>query len=100
MNNRPLCILLSYWLVLPLIGAAEVKKARSGVTTELGEPKEVAVTLYEGLKAKNLFELAGAKKTLSYTEPAFGFVRVPTKYSRNALPLDRSSPFALEISAS
>src|SRR5947207_3274600 len=36
-----------------------------------------------------------AKPTESYAERAFGFVRVPTKYSANALPLDRSNPYTL-----
>lgn len=31
----------------------------------------------------------------AYTEPAFGFVRLPTKYSPEALPLDRASGFEL-----
>lgn len=33
--------------------------------------------------------------TTAYAEPAFAFVRVPVKYSKDALPLDRATPFTL-----
>ena len=67
----------------------------SGLSAEPND-KTVQVTLYEGINKKNTFDLSGAKQTLSYTEPAFGFVTIPIKYSSNALALDRSTPFALE----
>jgi len=41
------------------------------------------------------FELAGRQPVERYTEEAFGFVRVPTKYSPNALALDLSTPYIL-----
>ena len=34
--------------------------------------------------------------TAEYAEPAFAFVRIPARFSPNALPLDRSTPFSLE----
>ena len=55
----------------------------------------VQVELFENVKAGSEFELAGQQPVESYTEPAFAFVRVPTKYSSNALALDRSTPFVL-----
>ena len=100
MNHRILCLLLSYWLFMPsdeTSGAA----TKASNTTPTGTEKDsshLEVNLYENLDSKHLFDLTTAEKTLSYTEPAFGFVTVPTKYSRNALPLDRSTPFALETS--
>lgn len=36
--------------------------------------------------------------TERYTEPAFAFVHIPTKFASNAVPLDRSAPFVLRAS--
>jgi len=44
-----------------------------------------------------IIENAGQAES-SYTEPAFAFVRIPTKYSSEALALDRPSPFTLRAS--
>jgi hypothetical protein len=46
-------------------------------------------------KARDI-DLTGLTPTFSYTESAFGFPRLPTKFSRNALALDYSEPFALK----
>jgi len=42
--------------------------------------------------------LEGDKSEVVYEEPVFGFVRLPTKYSPEALPLDRASGFTLKAS--
>src|SRR5215467_355149 len=55
----------------------------------------VQVELFENLKAGSEFDLAGRQPVERYVESAFGFVRIPTKYSDNALALDRSTPFVL-----
>src|SRR5216117_2683901 len=55
----------------------------------------VQVELFENVPAGSEFQLAGQHPVERYTEPAFGFVRVPMKYSDNALALDRSTPFVL-----
>jgi Protein of unknown function (DUF1553)/Protein of unknown function (DUF1549) len=55
----------------------------------------VQVELFERVPAGSEFELAGQQAVERYAEPAFCFVRVPTKFSDNALPLDRSTPFVL-----
>src|SRR5436309_11690054 len=55
----------------------------------------VQVELFENVPAGSEFQLAGQEPVERYREPAFGFVRVPTKYSDNALALDRSTPFVL-----
>ena len=55
----------------------------------------VNVELFEKVPAGSEFELANQQPVERYTEEAFGFVRVPTKYSENALALDRSTPFVL-----
>ncbi len=41
-------------------------------------------------------DLTGLTPTYRYTESAFGFPRLPTKFSKNALALDYSEPFALK----
>ncbi len=46
-------------------------------------------------KARDI-DLIGLTPTFSYTESAFGFPRLPTKFSKNALALDYSEPFALK----
>ena len=46
-------------------------------------------------KARDI-DLTGLTPTFRYTESAFGFPRLPTRFSKNALPLDYSEPFALK----
>src|SRR5437762_13145621 len=56
---------------------------------------EVRVELFENLPKGAEFELSSQQPVESYAENAFGFTRVPTKFSENALPLDRSTPVVL-----
>jgi hypothetical protein len=60
--------------------------------------KPVKVEILENLPAGSELEPGEASSTDEYTERAFGFVRFPTKYSPNALPLDRSVPFVVRAS--
>ncbi|MDQ6664196.1 MAG: DUF1549 and DUF1553 domain-containing protein [Acidobacteriota bacterium] len=55
----------------------------------------VQVELFENPPKGNEFKLEGRQPVESYREPAFAFVRIPAKYSPNALPLDRSTPYVL-----
>src|SRR5580700_1578787 len=55
----------------------------------------VNVDLFEKVPPGSEFELANQKPVERYIEYAFGFTRVPTKYSDNALALDRSTPYVL-----
>ena len=41
-------------------------------------------------------DLSGLKPSMRYTERAFGFPGVPTKFSKNGLALDYSEPFVLK----
>ena len=41
-------------------------------------------------------DLTGLKPTMRYTERAFGFPGIPTKFSKNGLALDYSEPFVLK----
>jgi hypothetical protein len=59
----------------------------------------VKVEILEGVPDKQTWDLKDAKVTGSYTEPAFGFVFIPPKYSDKAHVLDRSSPFMLQARA-
>lgn len=54
----------------------------------------VRVDIFEN-SGDSILSVDGATLTASYDQSAFGFVRVPTRYSKNALPLDRSNPFVL-----
>jgi hypothetical protein len=60
--------------------------------------KLIKVQILENLPAGSEFEPGEISPTEEYTERAFGFVRFPTKYSPNALALDRSVPFAVRAS--
>lgn len=55
----------------------------------------VQVEIFEGVSKGFEMVLNGQQPVEQYTEPAFAFVRVPTKYAPNAIALDRSSPFVL-----
>src|SRR5499433_1990057 len=55
----------------------------------------VQVEIFENLPAASELAPTGAEPTERYTETAFGFVQVPMKFSANAIPLDRSTPFVL-----
>src|SRR5438034_1222436 len=72
------------WLVL--FGFAISQSVNAG---------SVQVDLFENIPPGSEFELAGRQPVERYTENAFGFVRVPTKYSPNALALDLSTPYIL-----
>lgn len=50
---------------------------------------------YNHHKARDI-DLTALIPTLRYTESAFGFPRVPTKFSNNGLALDYSEPFVLK----
>src|SRR6266550_1373499 len=63
--------------------------------SQCGFAAPVWVELFESVPSGSEFDLAGQQPVELYTEPAFGFVRVPTKYSDSALALDRSTPFVL-----
>jgi hypothetical protein len=63
-------------------------------TTLAAQP--VKVEIFEKLTAAQcLAPPADATPVDTYQEPAFAFVRIPTKFSGNALPMDRSTPFGL-----
>ena len=55
----------------------------------------VTIRLFEDQSEANWLAPEGVP-TFSYTEPAFGFTRIPVSFTSNALPLDRSWPFSLE----
>jgi hypothetical protein len=58
------------------------------------ENAPVRVEIYESL-APGSEPAPSGEASYRYTEPAFGFVKLPVKYSAEALPLDRSVPFVL-----
>ena len=58
------------------------------------ETAPVRVELYENVAAGSELAPAG-EASYRYTEPAFGFARLPVKYSSEALAFDRSVPFTL-----
>ena len=75
-------------LALLVLAAAPI-----GVFGAADQP--VTVRIFEDLAEEAWLEPHG-DPTGEYSEPGFAFVQIPAKYSRNALPLDRSVPFSLE----
>lgn len=59
---------------------------------------QVHVEIFENVPAGNELTPAGDTSTFRYTEPAFGFVHLPAKYSKSAIAVDRSTPFVLRAS--
>lgn len=66
------------------------------ISSTLLVAQPVKVEIFEKLKAAQLLAPpADAVPVETYQEPAFALVRVPAKFSGNALPMDRSTPFGL-----
>ncbi|MFN7924156.1 MAG: DUF1553 domain-containing protein [Bryobacteraceae bacterium] len=67
----------------------------AALSAAAADPHAVRVEIFEDLAKGQEFTVSESARTTDYTEPAFAFVRIPTKYSGEALALDRSSPFVL-----
>ena len=72
--------------------------AAPAAATISGSGNPVNVELFEGLEEAQWLDPDSQTPISAYSELAFGFVRIPTRFSRNALPLDRSVPFTLKAS--
>lgn len=59
---------------------------------------DVSVELLEGTFKDKSWDAANAKVTDTYTEPAFGFITVPGKFSNRGLLVDRSNPYLVRSS--
>ncbi len=62
-------------------------------------PGQMRVQILEGIPDQSNWDFAPVEPSETYTEPAFGFVAVPSKYSNKGIKIDRSSPFFLRASA-
>ena len=63
-------------------------------------PKDaVQVELFEGIGTTANWNFTPGAPVETYTEPAFGFVGLPQKYSERGVRADRSNPFLLRASA-
>jgi len=63
-------------------------------------PKDaVRVELFEGIGTTANWNFTVGAPVETYTEPAFGFVGVPQKYTDRGVRADRSNPFLLRASA-
>ncbi len=63
-----------------------------------GSSVPIQVELFENPPKGAELKPDGLQPVERYQEPAFAFVRIPLKYSPNALPLDRSTPYVLRAS--
>src|SRR5262245_7908775 len=59
----------------------------------------VKVEIFEGIPDQNSWDFATPGLEESYTEPAFGFVVTPKKYSSHGINVDRATPFLFRASA-
>ena len=71
--------------------------AASSLSAGLLDKSPVRVELFENLPPGTELAPTGTP-AYQYTETAFGFARLPYKYSPEALPQDRSVPFSLRAS--
>ena len=71
--------------------------AAASLTAGLLDKAPIRVEIFENLPPGTELAPAGTQ-AYQYTETAFGFARLPLKYSAEALPQDRSVPFALRAS--
>lgn len=66
---------------------------------QLAPPSDaVRIEIFEDVPPGSEFELSGLTPVEEYSEAAMAIVRFPTKYSKNALPLDRSTVFVVRAS--
>jgi len=64
-------------------------------------PKDaVQVEIFEGIGTTANWNFTVGAPVETYTEPAFGFVGLPQKYTERGVRADRSNPFLLRASAS
>ncbi len=83
------------------LSAAEVRKrfnynpAGPGITAKELPRDAVRVELIENIPARFSWNFKAPAATETYTEPAFGFVALPQKYTVRGLREDRSEPFLL-----
>ncbi len=87
-------------VVLLAAVATAPSMAAPAAATISGSGNPVNVELFEGLEEAQWLDPDSQTPISAYSELAFGFVRIPTRFSRNALPLDRSVPFTLKASIS
>jgi hypothetical protein len=66
-------------------------------TSELSR-NAVRVEIFEGLPDQPGWNFTNPPVNESYSEPAFGFVVLPTKYSARGIKVDRKAPFLLRAS--
>src|SRR5687767_7083271 len=59
----------------------------------------VRVEIFEGLPDQPGWNFTNPPVSETYTEPALGFVVLPTKYSAKGIKVDRKAPFLFRASA-
>lgn len=92
---KPFSIAVLVTVISAAIVATSASAKSSRPQADSRDAKPVKVEIFESLSAGAEFELADAKAVEAYRDEAVALVRFPTKYSRNALPLDRSTSFVV-----
>lgn len=88
----------AFFLLLLAVGVrAETNVPRVSLA---GLPREaVRMEILEGLPDQLSWNFTNPPVSETYSEPAFGFVVLPTKYSPKGIKVDRRAPFLLRASA-
>src|SRR5258706_494513 len=85
------------WLTSLLL-LAGMATAQRGMASEPPDDA-VQVEIIEGVPDKTSWDFEPPKPSESYTESAFGFAAMPTRYSSKGIKVDRSAPFVFRASA-
>ncbi len=88
------CCILAALPVLTLGAAAVPNVDHAKLPAEA-----VKVEIFEDIPDQNSWDFTPLAPSESYSEPAFGFVVTPTKYSSHGLKEDRPAPFLFRASA-
>ncbi len=92
-----------YWLGLAGLLAIVVTSGRTAPSERAVQPavsaSTVLVEILEGVPDQTNWDFNPPKPSESYTENAFGFSFVPTRYSSKGVKVDRSAPFVVRASS-
>lgn len=79
------------------VASANAKSLTQGVEATKGD---IQIEIVEGLPDKRVWDFSKATVTESYSEKAFAFPAIPTKFTASGQPDDRSSPFVIRGTSS
>jgi hypothetical protein len=91
--------IFAFILACLLIAVLHAETNAPSVTASELPRDAVRVQIFEGLKDQLSWNFDPPPASETYTEPAFGFIVLPTKYSAKGIKTDRKAPFLFRASA-